>query len=172
MTGIDSSDFCSKELELPSFWMWHVFAKDSNEQIRKLWDLGFSVHWVWKYLRSCIFLSLSAQLALTPYPLWVSVTFGSPLTSLISLCFLLADSPCYFHSYNYSHGTIFFLVCSQYSHSSQTSVLFHVYNSLNGISILSFTRAQSLWLTLPFPRLPPSRDINSRSWFILGQDGP
>ena len=36
MTGIDSSDCCSKELELPSFWMWHVFAKDSNEQIRKL----------------------------------------------------------------------------------------------------------------------------------------
>ena len=61
-----------------------------------------------------------------------------------TLCFLLADSPCYFHSYNYSRGTVFFLVCSQYSHSGQTSVLFYVYNSLNGISILSFTQAQSL----------------------------
>lgn len=100
----------------------HVFAKDSNKQIRKLLDLGFSVHWVWKHPRSGIFLSLSAQLALTPFsPLGFCDILVPPYISDVSLFFTGWLTWLLPYSYNYSHGTVFFLVCSQYSHSGQTS---------------------------------------------------
>lgn len=166
MRGVDPSDFCTKELELPpgsSFWMWPIFAKDSKEQLRRLWDLGFSVHWVWKYLRVCIFLSFSIELALASFSplgccdililllrLWWFFTsyWFTPLTTPI---FIIIPMQVFFHG-----------VFSQYSHSSQTPIFFQVCNSLNGISVLSLTRAQNLshlWLTLLFPPPLPSRDM-------------